>query len=840
VIMFGWNQRMFIHIGLSHLGTTPMWLALFWSLHWVYSLVFGLVSLWLAVHGALMAQAAAAQLLTQKIRPPIPSAQEVISVAHDLAEFEGTGVKQLMEIPNVLGLRSNRMNKRAVDAAKAHGESKRHGITDDSVIVEGEETDNNLLPPSQAFVAKVRAQESLHTASHGGPGFSAAFDDHVQVFRQAQASFAGYDVYSRIALDASVTNFLMGISLYYFVFSVGRKEWHKTGWTLSAANVSAWSGLYLAMVLATIILKIDLFVRSKQLRMVTLTLPIGTVLTCVSVSMWSVGDFNRYAPVPSLNVALVAVLGQMLWIVVLAYEARPIKDHPLGLPSNFRAVRYLDVFGWTADSETRKEVVKNEKGQLVSEAVTEAKRIRRDIERILHAHDAQLNNEEIEKLMKAATMITKAIRNDSDIKQVIWLLMEKQTENSMKKQFFVHVPSELAQQEHPRDGRVVNLPLLAADTSSLLVQVGLNEPRTRNYSIGISEVGDDEDTSPRAASVRLPSGLPKLPGSRYSDYDLPWRYFRQIAVLVFTCWGVTFVVLSLFRLGAITEAPIKPVNTTLPHKPFKLSAFSCNKFLLALADGFEVHAAGRPTSHEDFEHIEGNSYFSLMLAEEVSFQWRSVTITDCEEADCSSLLLLDPSGHAVEERSTHLGSVRTRWTMHPDFTTPLLMISSLPPTVAKELCFRKSPKLQSATSGPGEHWGLMSATAVGEFVAFCPRGGHLEPVRAGVDVPRLHVEVIGLQVDSHGVLWTVLSSNAGHAELKAWSLNGTLRGTWALPKRRQWVPGMCEFSRGMVLADSGGSKAGVAAPQLWHVQPQLLGSADERHSSFTETLSLVM
>ena len=126
------------------------------------------------------------------------------------------------------------------------------------------------------------------------------------------------------------------------------------------------------------------------------------------------------------------------------HEARPIKDHPLGLPSNFRAVRYLDVFGWTADSETRKEVVKNEKGQLVSEAVTEAKRIRRDIERILHAHDAQLNNEEIEKLMKAATMITKAIRNDSDIKQVIWLLMEKQTENSMKKQFFVHVPSELA------------------------------------------------------------------------------------------------------------------------------------------------------------------------------------------------------------------------------------------------------------------------------------------------------------------------------------------------------------------------------------------------------------
>ncbi|CAE8626226.1 unnamed protein product [Polarella glacialis] len=79
----------------------------------------------------------------------------------------------------------------------------------------------------------------------------------------------------------------------------------------------------------------------------------------------------------------------------------------------------------------------------------------------------------------------------------------------------------------------------------------------------------------------------------------------------------------------------------------------------------------------------------------------------------------------------------------------------------------------------------------------------------------MHVNVIA------SVLWFLVSTTTGTAEIRAWDLSGKgVLGRWPLPSGRRWAPGLCDLGpgSGLLLAGSAELNAG-AGPELWRLIP---------------------
>ncbi|KAF4720809.1 pumilio domain member 4, partial [Perkinsus olseni] len=76
-------------------------------LFWAYaislgtSIIFLLFSLWFALHASVNAQVFSVRALTQWLRLPVPSAQEIADAASRLKDYEASGVVSMLRVPIV-------------------------------------------------------------------------------------------------------------------------------------------------------------------------------------------------------------------------------------------------------------------------------------------------------------------------------------------------------------------------------------------------------------------------------------------------------------------------------------------------------------------------------------------------------------------------------------------------------------------------------------------------------------------------------------------------------------------------------------------------------------------
>eukprot|EP00434_Breviolum_minutum_P038888 symbB.v1.2.034506.t1/scaffold4469.1/size39292/1 len=92
----------FIFVGYPAFPQEPRWLLLLWNNCVFACITFGLVSVWLALHGSIAQRSARVKILTQAVRPPVPSLKEIQEAMRAQENFEGGGARRYFEPPAFL------------------------------------------------------------------------------------------------------------------------------------------------------------------------------------------------------------------------------------------------------------------------------------------------------------------------------------------------------------------------------------------------------------------------------------------------------------------------------------------------------------------------------------------------------------------------------------------------------------------------------------------------------------------------------------------------------------------------------------------------------------------
>lgn len=395
-------STLFLGFAVSYLYTAikdfpphPPWIMLLWGNCCVASFVYGLLSVWLAMHGTVAAHSASVKVLTQAVRPPIPTADEVAQFKASIGDYEGAGIKKFLQMPDFFGLakqraaaeaaarsqdgegfrtpleptgrqlwnsdvmlphrplldavaevsepRSKLTSRRNLGPAAAAQSDGRSTETDSDTLSTGAST-NPVRRASAAAAATQERARQLLADEEGGPGRGAASDTHVALFKEMHNTFATFDAYARISLSAAVTNLLLTAAY----LSVAHNMLKFDSLNQPVQNKAfAWATMAMALMTAITLYKLDMFVDKSKMRMVKQGVIAGPLCACLAANFWASSRIASEFSVPDLVINVLVFLAcvlHFLWNALLLSWAMP--DKTTKLPMSFRSVFYLDVFGW--------------------------------------------------------------------------------------------------------------------------------------------------------------------------------------------------------------------------------------------------------------------------------------------------------------------------------------------------------------------------------------------------------------------------------------------------------------------------------------------------------------
>eukprot|EP00437_Effrenium_voratum_P055079 CAMPEP_0181525708 /NCGR_PEP_ID=MMETSP1110-20121109/69106_1 /TAXON_ID=174948 /ORGANISM="Symbiodinium sp., Strain CCMP421" /LENGTH=802 /DNA_ID=CAMNT_0023656519 /DNA_START=167 /DNA_END=2571 /DNA_ORIENTATION=- len=326
VLLLGITVALWCQGKLPH--TTPVWLMTGSALAMAGSFSFILLSIWMAMHAAVSAQSFETRLLTQMVRLPIPSWQEIEACRTYASEFERLEAKQMFRVPFAMGPQEGLAEEAEeepaapVDASPVSstrfGEANRHV---DPWGLEGSGTDIPELGCKMGHsVQKLR---------------------HVKLARQAMVFWQSYDAFARVCMSIGVNQLLNAAS--YFILAYYMSE--------VKVPSSATYGVVVLTTMAETLNRLDMSLTWWQLRLMQLFLYLGPAIA--TLAGWAYVEDGHDRQAEALVVC--AFLAHALYLMTMNTLCRMHMEHNgARLPVAFRSVLYLDVFGWSSAAQAHR------------------------------------------------------------------------------------------------------------------------------------------------------------------------------------------------------------------------------------------------------------------------------------------------------------------------------------------------------------------------------------------------------------------------------------------------------------------------------------------------------
>lgn len=278
-----------------------------WCL-WVYvislseAFVFLFLSTWLAIHASITAHSFSVRLLTQFVRLPLPSKVQLDAATAKATRFEGMSAKEILRVP-VLGQRAE------------PGET--HGDDDD------DDEATRASTPDPVSVAGLR---------------------HIQLYRDLQSNWQAHDAYARACLALGTYMLLHALAYYLIGLLVTELD----------AYESALGASILLPFLAWMIMRLDLIFGRAESFFGALFLMSGPIVSIIAIFLiqhpyslpsWIRGLYHVLIPIVfGMHAALIIAIAVVAQGSQQSYRAA-------ALPTRFRSVLYLDVFGSLSPTE---------------------------------------------------------------------------------------------------------------------------------------------------------------------------------------------------------------------------------------------------------------------------------------------------------------------------------------------------------------------------------------------------------------------------------------------------------------------------------------------------------
>lgn len=287
---------------------TQFWLVCLFCLCNAGAFLYYLLSMWLAMHASVSAHAFGVRLLTQFVRLPVPNVAELDQAVANAQEYEGLRLKDLLRIP--VWRQQLRRMEAAMEDSQQEQNSDAGSEVGDSMV---EATD-----PAMQSVAMMK---------------------HVQMFRKLQANWQSYDAYARVCMAMGTHQLLHTLSYCTLCLLVHQND----------VPVPAVSCVVIFMAGAFVLGKLDLYLSRNILAVAATLLILPPVLAVTSMMALKHGP-RCWVHFHKILIVIVYVL-HIVWIGFTVFVARGNSFRGVSLPTKFRSVLFLDVFGWLAEDE---------------------------------------------------------------------------------------------------------------------------------------------------------------------------------------------------------------------------------------------------------------------------------------------------------------------------------------------------------------------------------------------------------------------------------------------------------------------------------------------------------
>lgn len=333
VLMLGFTVSLWVQGTLP--DTTPDWLMLGNQVAIGGAFTFLLLTVWLAMHASISAQGFQARLLTQLVRFPIPTWEELEACRSYGSSFEKVEARQMFRVPFAMGRQENLVPEQdPPQAGMSSADLPASGGNVPGSPASGVEAE----VPSDPWGLESRGDQTYEL---GCPYNKDCADlRHIRLVRQAQQFWLSYDAFARISMSIGVNQLMLAMSYYIL------------GYVLVQASAPwpAFAGVVALVGLAQIIAVLDMSIGKTQQFIITVLVVSGPSFACVACYHWNTQfQFGPAAMLVCSFLAPAAFLSHGALVLFLSYSCR-LKETIGGglLPTSFKKVLYLDVFGWTS------------------------------------------------------------------------------------------------------------------------------------------------------------------------------------------------------------------------------------------------------------------------------------------------------------------------------------------------------------------------------------------------------------------------------------------------------------------------------------------------------------
>mmetsp|Transcript_67313 Transcript_67313/g.209032 ORF Transcript_67313/g.209032 Transcript_67313/m.209032 type:complete len:1092 (+) Transcript_67313:98-3373(+) len=282
---------------------TPEWLLWLYMISLAGAFLFLLMSLWFAMHASVVAQSNAVRLLTQLVRLPVPSWEQIEATRTYSYAFEGVPAAATLRVPLLHtiseGSQAGPGGIGAPDAADPWGLERRgHDI----------------------YELQRRALTS---------------NRHIRLVQEAMRQWQAYDAFARLSMTTGTLLLCLALSHYVLGYILIQ----------DGAPWAAWATVMVFLGVATTLMQLDLSMTAREKRTSQVLLAGGTAIVCVAAADWA--TYSRSVQAIALAIIPFAYLLNALFMLLFLRLCRVVKqaDGSL-LPTSLRGVLYIDVFGW--------------------------------------------------------------------------------------------------------------------------------------------------------------------------------------------------------------------------------------------------------------------------------------------------------------------------------------------------------------------------------------------------------------------------------------------------------------------------------------------------------------
>eukprot|EP00933_Yihiella_yeosuensis_P004855 TRINITY_DN109256_c0_g1_i1.p1 TRINITY_DN109256_c0_g1~~TRINITY_DN109256_c0_g1_i1.p1 ORF type:complete len:931 (-),score=183.44 TRINITY_DN109256_c0_g1_i1:139-2931(-) len=340
VLLLGFTMTLWCEGQLPE--TTPDWLVMGYQIAAVVSFSFLLLTIWLAMHAGVAAQSYQTRVLTQLVRLPIPTWQELEAARTSGSEFEKLESRQMFRIPFVTGKQENFIPGRTAASEESQGLDPSSPLSGsggwDAYDKDTEDTKGMAADP---WGLERRGDDLVELGYKGGQDVAGL--RHMRLIRQAAVYWQTYDAFARVSMSVGINQLMLGMS--YYILGYALLEDH--------CPIAAFGGVACLMGSSEVIARVDLTLPVNTQRALQFLLGVGPILSSIAAYFWA--EHRDTAAHYSEILAPIAYISNGLVIGLMTIFVQ-VEEQENGsyLPRAFRGVLFLDVFGWVRNKDIDK------------------------------------------------------------------------------------------------------------------------------------------------------------------------------------------------------------------------------------------------------------------------------------------------------------------------------------------------------------------------------------------------------------------------------------------------------------------------------------------------------